>query len=734
MYLNRYLILILTLLFPSLAGASEAPLALPRLPGGIQIDGLSEEAAWQAIDPLPLTMYEPTFRGAPTERTEIRVAYDEDYLYFSARFYDSEPSAVRANSLYRDRYSGDDTFGIVLDTFNDNENALWFWTTPAGIRGEATIAGDGSGSINHSWNTFWDVATVENDYGWFVEGRIPYSSLGFQDENGHVTMGLITYRFISRKNERLVFPEMQPDRTVFTPSRAQDVVLEGVYSQTPVYVTPYALGGLGQASRLNAGRTGYYLEDDFSRDIGLDVKYNVTSNFTFDGTINTDFAQVEADDQQVNLSRFSLFFPEKRQFFQERSAIFNFSTIAFGADRLFHSRRIGLNDGKAVPIAAGVRLVGRFGHWDLGLMNMQTVRQGNVRAENFGVARLRRQVFNPYSYAGVMVTSRVDENGTYNVTYGLDGIFRLFGDEYLTLKWAQTFDDTKIDIQGFDFAEAAMFQAQLTRRRNVGFNYWLTATRQGADFSPGLGFATRQNFTELGWYFSYDWLMGERTAFRRLSPTQFFGFVALRNADRAVESALFEYDTDFEWKSGADIGIDFEIHYEDLQETISFPDNSEVLAGNYTFFRTEGGYEMSGGRLFRTEFDWGLGKFYDGWRLDLGFQPTWNASRHLELSGEYQFNKVRFPDRDQGFNVHIVRLRTQAALNIRFSLNAFIQFDSVDDEVSTNIRLRYNFREGNDLWFVYDENLNTDRHREMPKLSLTNDRTILVKYKYTFSL
>jgi hypothetical protein len=279
-----------------------------------------------------------------------------------------------------------------------------------------------------------------------------------------------------------------------------------------------------------------------------------------------------------------------------------------------------------------------------------------------------------------------------------------------------------------------MMQAQWTRRSNIGFNYWLTATRQGADFFPAMGFATRQNFTELGWYLSYDWLMGERTAFRKLSPLQFFGFVAIRNADQSVQSALYEYDTDFQWKSGASLGFDLQLHFEDLREAIDFPNESTVPQGSYTFFRAEGGYDMSQGRLLRAEVDWGLGSFYDGWRADFQLQPTWNVSRHLELNWEYEVNVVRFPDRDQGFNAHIMRWRTQAALNTQFSVNAFVQFNSADDEFSTNVRLRYNFAEGNDFWLVYNEELNTDRGRGVPRLLLTNGRTLLVKYTYTLGL
>lgn len=276
-----------------------------------------------------------------------------------------------------------------------------------------------------------------------------------------------------------------------------------------------------------------------------------------------------------------------------------------------------MQGGHVVPILGGTRLVGRLGDWDLGLIEMQTARIRGLPLENFGVFRLRRQVFNPYSYAGGLVTSRVDENGRYNVAYGLDSYIRLFGDDYLTVKWSQTFDDDLIEDHGFDFLDAGLFQTQWVRRRSVGFNYVFSATHGGPDYQPGMGFTSRQNFTELGWYLSYDWLMDERTAFQRLSPIQFFGYVDLRNVDGTVESALFEYDTDFYWKSGSSIWMDFEIHDEDLQNVLNFPNQAEVPSGSYTFVRHEGGYNMPPWDLFRASINWGLAQFYDGWRVDL---------------------------------------------------------------------------------------------------------------------
>ncbi len=715
----------------SLFAQSNQPFYPLKITEDIIIDGVLDEAAWNEIEPLPITMYQPTYSGDASERTELRVAYDEAFFYFGGHFYDSDPEAIRANSLYRDRYSGDDVGGIILDTFNDNENALWFWTTPNGIRGDLAISRDG-GSTNDNWDTYWEVATKQSSEGWFMEARIPFSSLGFQAKNEAVTMGMIAYRFIARKNERLIFPDISTDWNWSTPSLAQKIVLENVQNQKPVYITPYLLGGLGQESQLLSNASGYELAEDYENELGLDIKYNLTSNLTLDLTANTDFAQVEADNQQVNLTRFSLFFPEKRRFFQERAGIFSFNTAVWAPDRLFHSRRIGIRDGQAVRIYGGARLVGRAGKWDVGLLDMQTAKSGTVPGLNHGVLRLRRQVLNEHSYFGGMLTSRADKDGVDNLAYGLDGVLRLFGDEYLTLKWAQTRDRDIIDTDGFSFLEASSAQFRWQRRKQGGLNYIASLSRAGADFLPEAGFTTRSDFTELFWWISHDWFRDEGSRFSRISPIQFFGFATFRNDDRSLESAQFEYDTDFVFKTGGSMWADAELYYEDLQDTLSLPEDTFIPTGSYTYAKVEGGYNLALGRLFRGGISAGVGQFYDGWRYEFGVSPIWNVSRFLELNFQYRLNLIRFTDRDQEINSHIMRLRIQSALNTRVSMNAFLQYNSVDDLFVPNVRFRYNFREGNDLWIVYNESINGDRGDTRPFLPRSNNRTILLKYTYTF--
>ena len=668
------------------------------------------------------------------------MAYDDDYIYFALRAYDRDRSGIRSNTLYRDRLSGDDHFEILLDTYNDNETAFLFTTTPAGIRKDALIAHDASGGditsgqwINEDFNTFWDVATTVNNEGWFAEIRVPFSSLRFQDQGGRVVMGITLQRKIARRTERLVFPPVPSiaDWAFLKPSLAQKIVLQGIRSRRPVYFTPYGLSGVGQTYPLNGTGTGYARQDDFKTEAGADFKYGLSNNLTLDLTANTDFAQVEADDQQINLTRFSLFYPEKRQFFQERSSVFEFSTG--GLSRLFHSRRIGLtDDGQPVRLLGGGRLVGRWGGMDVGVLDLQTAESDSLPSENFGVLRLRRQVLNAYSYAGAMLTSRVGLDGSYNFAYGLDGVARVAGNNYLTLQWAQSFDHAQIDSGDLKLVNSGRLTGEITRRQRKGLGYDAVLAWAGPAYNPGIGFTQRNNFTLLSDSMAYTWLPGSASPL--ISHTLALpAFLYLRNGDGSVESAEVGPAWAFAAKSGAGGGVQALLTYEDLAAPFALAPDAVVPPGSYTFFHAGASYHLSATRLFQLNPEIEAGRFYDGWQATVGVTPIWYVSPHLELSGSYQYNRIRFPDRDQRFDAHLARLRIGTALNTKLSTNAFLQLNSAAHGVFANVRFRYNFREGNDLWVVYNQGLNTDRGRITPTLPPTDNRTVLIKYTYTFS-
>ncbi len=305
-------------------------IVIPRTTADITLDGVINEAAWASAVQFSLLMHTPNNNVPPSEATIAYMLYDERYLYVGGLMTDSEANKIQSPTKKRDDIGlNNDWFGLFLDTFNDKENALAFMTTPSGLRTDYQTYNDAQGDfpINVDWNTFWDVAVDHNEDGWSIEMRIPISSLRFQDQNGKVTMGLAVMRYVARKVEWSSYPNISNQWgfwSPFKPSQFMEIEFEDLKSKKPLYVAPYLLGGLTQRNLLNDQGSNYGIDNTTKLEPGLDLKFGLTSNLTADVTLNTDFAQVEADNQQVNLTRFSLFFPEKRLFFLERSSTFDF--------------------------------------------------------------------------------------------------------------------------------------------------------------------------------------------------------------------------------------------------------------------------------------------------------------------------------------------------------------------------------------------------------------------------
>jgi len=702
------------------------------------MDGMSDEPAWQDVPLLPPTQFGPIFQGPISERTEMMVAYDDAYLYVAGRMYDSDPGGVRSVTLERDKYQGDDLFSIVLDTYNDYESALWFTASPSGVRSDRTVSNDGEfttgRAMNDSWNSHWDLATTWTEEGWFAEMRIPFSSLGFQNIDGDVEMGMIVYRYIARKNERITYPEIPPNWGMgfAKPSQAKRVSMEGVYAQKPVYATPYVLGGVERSAALNSAETGYEITDDRTTEAGLDVKYNVTNNLTLDVTVNPDFGQVEADSLQVNLTRFSLFFPEKRQFFQERSGLFDFNTGGFS--RLFHSRQIGLDAaGNQVRIYGGVRLVGRVGKTDIGVLNMQTAAHDGLPSENFGVARIRRQIFNPYSTIGALLTTRISTEGHYGVSAGFDSSLRLFGDEYLTAKWAATFEDDILGEPGGTLWEPSRFLARWERRNQTGLSYSADYVYSGPRYRPRMGFVVRKDYTQGAANLQYRWFQAPTSALRT-TTIGIRSSMHHRNTLGTVESASIMPSVNVELKTGRRLNLSVESIYESVLDTFYLSGVTPVLPGDYWFHQARAGFNLSRTNLLRGGIDVFGGTFYDGWRAGIGGGPTISFSRHLELGLGYELNLVRFPDREEFLEAHLFSFRMTAALDTHLSGSGLVQYNSTQQRVSGQVRVRYHFWEGSDLWLVYNDLVNTDREvLGGPRLPLSQARSLMLKYTYTFS-
>ncbi|TVQ11857.1 MAG: hypothetical protein EA364_09575 [Balneolaceae bacterium] len=722
------------------------PIYLTRIDQPVVLDGIPDEPFWQTIEPFPLVEQTPVFGSGPLYPTEIRVAYDDQYLYLSA-ICSSPPEDIFLTSFRRDHVTAsNDYIAIVLDTFNDNETALSFSVIPTGARVDMAFFDDAqtTGSFNSSWNTYWDAETVVTGEGWTVEMRIPFSSLRFQDDNGRVEMGMIVYRWFATNVSVATFPPIPPNWGFWSfskPSKAQKVVLEGVQSRRAVYITPYLLGGLDQRYRLHSYATRYTRRDDWTREAGLDVKYSITNNLTLDVTLNTDFAQAEADDQQVNLTRFSLFFPEKRLFFQERSSIFSFGSLErSGAgsgsttSQLFYSRRIGLVQGQPVPLIGGVRLVGRAGGWDIGLLNMQTQRVSSfysdnrtLPTENFGVLRLRRRAFNDYSYIGAMTTTRHDAGGNYNIAWGIDGNIRVSSEDYLSVSLAQS---ARNDVDyAFADPDDSHMHARWERRSQDGFGYDVNLSRSGGRYEPGTGFLLRRNYSRFGDRLFYGWFPGEGSILQR-HQLNLNGVVFYSNDDGSLETLQYGPAWSGTFRNGNNLNVSLTVNRENLINGFSLSERAGVPAGEYEYVQAGASWEIFGGKL-RATFSANGGTFFDGTSASGGISPIWILSKHLQLSGTYRYTAISFSDRNEEFHSHLGRLSINAAANRALSAAGLIQYNSAARGVFINLRIRYNRREGNDLYIVYNEGFNTERDRETVRLPMTSSRAILIKYSHT---
>jgi hypothetical protein len=504
-----------------------------------------------------------------------------------------------------------------------------------------------------------------------------------------------------------------------------------VTSPKPFYLTPYVLGGRSTS-------TGTSTSTQHAREIGLDARYPLSGNLTLDLTANTDFAQVEADDQQVALDRFPLFFPERRRFFQEGAGLFDFVTA--GGGRLFHSRRIGLApDQQPVRILGGARLVGRIGAWDVGVLDMQTEDTDALPGENFGVLRLRRPVLNASSTAGLMATSYFG-GGRRNLAFGADTSLRVKGDEYVALKWAATTSDERgASETDTGLAASSIFDAKWERRTQRGLSYTWQFARAGENYQPELGFTPRTNFTTANVVANWFLYTDSHKYFRRVYPGA-LAFTTFRNTDKELESGTYAFWVQWDTKSGGGGWVEPKWFHENVLTPFVIGNRVHIPAGAYDFADLQVAYFMPSGARMRTDVDFRTGTYFDGRRTQVVLSPTWNVSRHLELGAAYQLTRLRFDARHEEVDIQLLRLLVRTALNSRASGNAFVQYNSTTQRVDLNLRLRYNVSEGTDLWIVYNEGLDTERDFIGPGAGLSEQRSplslsraFIVKYSHTFT-
>ena len=688
----------------------------------IQLDGLLDEAVWQAAPVSSGFRQQEPDEGAPaTERTEVRVVYDEATLYVGITAYDSDPDAVIARVLQRDRvmqgagfgrfnFTTDDGVAILFDTFHDHRNAMIFATNPNGAEFDALISDEG-GEVNVDWRGVWRVAAKRTADGWSAEFAIPFRTLRYPSDAAAAVWGFNVFRSIRRKNEDVLWRSWSRNNEGFNRvSRAGHLEGLGDLPRTGLNleIKPYVLGGAAQMRNSLGG-----LDADGQHDVGFDAKYEIRPGLVLDATLNTDFAQVEADDEQVNLTRFSLFFPEKRDFFLENSGIFDFGERGFFGPPpylLFFSRRIGIAPEGEVPVLGGLRLTGRVGSQRVGALNVVTDDAFGRPKTNFAVVRVKRDI-GTNNFIGALVTDRRTSEG-WNTTGGVDWSF-----------WPTS----RLVFRGFASAtatsgaggEGSAFQGQLDYTSNhFGFNIAHLSISPNA--RADMGFITRTD-------------VRQSTAFFRVTPrphavglrkVDFFWFNRLiTRTDGTLQDWSIGPSLSPQWNSGESMRIEYEIGFTRLDQGFEIGEGVPVPAGDYDTWLISASAETSSNRPVVLQGNTRFQSIYDGHISTVGGSLTLSPSANLSTVLSYTHNRVDVPN--GAFDADIGSLRLTLAFTTQITANALIQYNERDDELSANIRFNFIHTPGSDLFIVLNEQRGTSE-----SLWDLNTRSTVVKITY----
>jgi hypothetical protein len=652
------------------------------------IDGVLDEPFWSDLEPLTgFRQREPVDGAEPTERTEVRIAYTPTALYFGMTMHDERPDLILGNILQRGGWiDKDDNVRIAIDTYGDGRNAYMFEIGALGAQDDALISDEAAEDWN--WDGIYTTEARITDEGWVLEVEIPFTTLRFDDATAP-EMGIAIYRSIRRKNEQVFWPHIGQEyrggiRQVsrYAPLTGLRNLQKGRHTE----VKPYAIAGA-------VSRPG--VDTDTDVDAGLDVKASITSNVTVDLTYNTDFAQVEADNVQINLTRFSLFFPEKREFFLERAALFQ-----FGAPReteVFFSRRVGLD----ADIVGGGRLTGQAGPISVGAMSLRTGEVPNadpttpgpeIQAAWNSVARMQATLM-PRTTLGGIVTSQESAFG-HNRVAGADFLTRFWSSSSVFLWGAKVWDSRLSSADGSSVAG----QAELLLQNDL-YLFELTRTWIGQAFDPALGFVPRPDQKRWGGQLGVRPRFETSSWARQLSVT--LGANRIDGFDGGTQSHLRRIATRLDLQSGDNATANVTERFERLEEP-ALINGREIPAGDYTFRNVSLGFSPNRARGLGVSGRATLGEFWSGTRTELGAGVVWIANKHLTIDARASWNDVSLPVPDGDFSTTLVSTRLEAALNRTLFAYALLQWDDVSNTFQSNIRIDWIHTPGSDLFVVFD--------------------------------
>ncbi len=670
----------------------------------ITLDGRLEENIYRRVPSISDFVQQEPHQGQPaTEKTEVWVFFDDENIYVSARNWDTHPEKIVANELRRDARGifNNDNFAVILDTFYDRRDGFLFHTNPLGALYDAQVIGERN--VNSDWNTVWYVKTARFAGGWTVELAIPFKSLRYKQGQSQI-WGINFRRVVRSKNEfsyLTPIPAAFRERGITQLSYAATLVgIEPPASSLNLEIKPYGTG----AMRTDRDADVPY-ENDFASDVGFDAKYGVTKSLVADFTVNTDFAQVEADDQQVNLTRFSLFFPEKREFFLEGQGIFAFGgssgrRYGGGGDTpiLFFSRRIGLDDGFQVPIQAGARLTGRQGRYTVGFLNMQTrgVDVAGIAPTNFSVIRVRRDILRRSSI-GILATHRdksLDYSGSNSVV-GVDAAFTFFGNFNINTYYAKSRTE---ELDGKDDT----YQARVSYGGDrYGFN--VSHLKIAENFNPEIGFVRRADVRKTSGRLRFSPRPQSIRSVRRFRFQAQFDYYENNQSQLESKELKLEFGTEF--NRGDDFNVSYERSFEYLFSDFEISDGVILPVGGYEFDRLSARYRLGPQRKISGWIRGEMGGFFGGTRTELGYFGRVEVTPQFTVEPNISQNWVNLPEGD--FITTLLRVRSTYALSARSFVGALVQYNTSNDSLSMNIRYRWEYKPGSDIFVVYTDGRDT---------------------------
>ena len=707
----------------------------------LKVDGLLNDPAWQnALFQGQFTQREPD-EGAPaSEKTELGFLYNDNNLYIGIKCYDSEPGKIIAREMRRDAVvDDDDYFEFVLDTYHDHRSAYYFITNPHGVKREAKMANEGR-DYNPAWDGVWSCKAKITEEGWFVEIAIPWKTLRF-DEEGSSAWGFNCARMIRRKNEHVYWQhiprEFGRQAGIFRLSQAGS--LHGIADAQMggnLELMPYFLGGMENDSNTN-------FATDRMSDVGLDAEVALTANLALDLTINTDFAQVEADQEQVNLTRFSLYYPEKREFFLEGAEVFAFGGSGGsrwhhgGSDMdLFYSRRLGLVDGHEARILGGAKMVGKVGKYQVGLMNILTddvtYREEDlsttVNGANFTVVRFRRDILQRATIGMMLLNKEVLHSSYFNRSLGVDGHFPL--SLYFTVSGylAATFGPEKTE----DGQTIDRNKQNLAGKISLDYNsdLWRASLSHldiGAQFNPEMGFIRRTDFRLSNASIEYAPRPKQSSVIRQFGY-QLEGRYRSNHENRMLDNEI-EASFSIEFQNSSRFSFNIQRQSEFIDYDWEVREGFLIPKGTYTGFMVSLNAQSDKSRAIAGGIDIDYGNYYSGHQMSFGLDSTITRIRRLRMELEFRHNNIRLPDGN--FRTNTLGMRMFYFFSTDLYVKAYLQwnddkyYNAGRERIVSDVLLRWIYRPACNLYVVYN-----DARLVGPGNTEIVNRTLMVKVTY----